>query len=307
MVVVVDACCMVWCRRVIDAWCGWMAVFVNACGWCGGGCWHVRSWSSGRRGRRWCVRCCRRAWRVLLLFCEVMRMLTRHASTVRTDLVTDPSPAKMGTGTSRVIFFSPVPVPVTPVPAIPHGFTFPCPSLCKQDLDSGTTQCQCLIMSFFFSLVSFTYIIYSCYVSSQLHCKLCIKMSKKYSKGVDVTTAGKIQRPWRSWNNNSLKGTKPVLISHITEYFNTHPHFKEDPRFEGLFAQRRGRKHAAPVDENNGPPSPRRRIDCPQAGLGWPSAIFAGPGPGPWGLVHPWLALALAPGRPWSAPALNYF
>ena len=58
--------------------------------------------------------------------------LTRHhhhASIVRTDHVTDPSPARTGTGTSRVIFFSPVPVPVTPVPAIPHGFLFPCPSL----------------------------------------------------------------------------------------------------------------------------------------------------------------------------------
>ena len=45
------------------------------------------------------------------------------------DLVTDPSPAKTGTGMSRIKIWSPVPVPVTPVPAIPHGFTFPCPSL----------------------------------------------------------------------------------------------------------------------------------------------------------------------------------
>ena len=62
--------------------------------------------------------------------------LTRHhhhASIVRTDHVTDPSPARTGTGTSRVIFFSPVPVPVTPVPAIPHGFLFPCPSLPEGD------------------------------------------------------------------------------------------------------------------------------------------------------------------------------
>src|SRR5258705_335061 len=43
------------------------------------------------------------------------RMLTRHTSTVRTEHFTDPSPAKTGTGTSRVTFFSPVPVPVTPV------------------------------------------------------------------------------------------------------------------------------------------------------------------------------------------------
>ena len=54
------------------------------------------------------------------------RMLTRHTST---EHVTYPSPAKMGTGTSRVNFSSPIPIPVTPVPAIPHGFGFLCPSL----------------------------------------------------------------------------------------------------------------------------------------------------------------------------------
>jgi len=42
-------------------------------------------------------------------------------STVWTDLVTDPSPAKTGTGTLRVIFFSPVPVPWYPVPVTRHG------------------------------------------------------------------------------------------------------------------------------------------------------------------------------------------
>jgi len=68
------------------------------------------------------------------------------------------------------------------------------------------------------------------------------------------------------FTDDGLKGTKPILISRITEYFNTHPRFKEDPRFEGLFAQRHGRKHAAPVDENNfGPPSQRRRIESPSA------------------------------------------
>ena len=50
-------------------------------------------------------------------------------STVRTDLVTDPSPAKTGTGTLRVIFFSPVPVPWYPVPVTRHGVTYLCPSL----------------------------------------------------------------------------------------------------------------------------------------------------------------------------------
>jgi len=46
-------------------------------------------------------------------------------STVRTDLVTDPSPAKTGTGTLRVIFFSPVPVPWYPVPVTRHRVTYP--------------------------------------------------------------------------------------------------------------------------------------------------------------------------------------
>ena len=54
------------------------------------------------------------------------RMLRRHTST---EHVTYPSPAKTGTGTSQVIFSSSVPVSVTPVPAIPHGFGFLCPSL----------------------------------------------------------------------------------------------------------------------------------------------------------------------------------
>ena len=36
-------------------------------------------------------------------------------------------------------------------------------------------------------------------------------------------------------------------------------------------------------------------LDCPQAGLGQPSANFAGPGPGPRGPVHPQLALARTP------------
>ena len=50
-------------------------------------------------------------------------------STVQTNLVTDPSPAKTGTGMLRVIFFSPVPVPWYPVPVTRHGVTYLCPSL----------------------------------------------------------------------------------------------------------------------------------------------------------------------------------
>jgi len=41
---------------------------------------------------------------------EVVEVENVDVSTARTDLVTDLSPAKMGTGTSRVISFSPVPV-----------------------------------------------------------------------------------------------------------------------------------------------------------------------------------------------------
>ena len=62
---------------------------------------------------------------------EMVEGVENVALTVWTDLVTDPSPAKTGTGMLRVIFSSPVPIPVTPVPAIPHGFTFPCPSLAR--------------------------------------------------------------------------------------------------------------------------------------------------------------------------------
>jgi len=42
---------------------------------------------------------------------DVVEVENVDVSTAQTDLVTDPSPAKMGTGTSRVISFSPVPIP----------------------------------------------------------------------------------------------------------------------------------------------------------------------------------------------------
>jgi len=90
-------------------------------------CWWVGGGYSSTRG----------IWEVVWLWssrstCEVVEGqggCQGGWSTLWTDLVTDPSPAKTGTGTSRVTFFSPVPVPVTPVPAIPHGSGFPCPSL----------------------------------------------------------------------------------------------------------------------------------------------------------------------------------
>jgi len=52
-------------------------------------------------------------------------LLTMRMSCIL-NLVTDPLPTKTGMGTSRVTFFSPV---MTPVPVIPLGFEFLCPSL----------------------------------------------------------------------------------------------------------------------------------------------------------------------------------
>ena len=72
---------------------------------------------------------------VLSLGCEVedgaglSRVLMCHVSTVRTEPVTDPSPAQTGTGTSRGKKLAPVPVPVAPVPMTGGGLPFPCPSL----------------------------------------------------------------------------------------------------------------------------------------------------------------------------------
>ena len=57
-------------------------------------------------------------------------------------LVTYPSPAHTGTGMSRVTVWSPTPVPVCqPVPANPHGFSNPCPSL--SDIHSRPVVASC--------------------------------------------------------------------------------------------------------------------------------------------------------------------
>jgi len=48
-----------------------------------------------------------------------------------------------------------------------------------------------------------------------------------------------------------ISGTKPVpVVTRISTYFNEHPHFKEDPRYSGLFEHSRGCKRPAPVDKN---------------------------------------------------------
>lgn len=51
----------------------------------------------------------------------------------------------------------------------------------------------------------------------------------------------------------SIEGTKAVLVSRITTYFDDHPRFKEDDRYSGLFERTRGRKRNAPHDENINP------------------------------------------------------
>lgn len=48
-----------------------------------------------------------------------------------------------------------------------------------------------------------------------------------------------------------ISGTKAVLVTRITGYFNEHPRFKEDPRYSGLFERSRGRKRPAPIDSEN--------------------------------------------------------
>ncbi len=51
----------------------------------------------------------------------------------------------------------------------------------------------------------------------------------------------------------SIEGTKAILISCITTYFDDHPCFKEDDRYSGLFEHARGHKRNAPHDENINP------------------------------------------------------
>jgi len=47
------------------------------------------------------------------------------------DPVTHPSPAQTGTGKVTGKKFTPIPVPMAPVPVYPCGNLFPCPSLCS--------------------------------------------------------------------------------------------------------------------------------------------------------------------------------
>jgi len=141
------------CRRVfINAW--WACrgrVVVVGLSWSTRCCRHVEGlswWGScrGRHGHGRRVVVVVGGWVVVILRCMVVVWLSwsrcRRSmrevvegqdgcgrSTVRTDLVTDPSPAKTGTGMLQVIFFSPVPIPWYPVPVTHHGVTYPCPSL----------------------------------------------------------------------------------------------------------------------------------------------------------------------------------
>jgi len=81
-------------------------------------------------GRWWWCGCCSQGGGVgCRSTCEGGWRSRGGRSTVRTNLVTDPSPTKTGTGMLRVIFFSPVPVPWYPIPVTHHGVTYLCPSL----------------------------------------------------------------------------------------------------------------------------------------------------------------------------------